>query len=105
MNNIFSKKTLCLITLVACLSIITIPTIYKVLKDHQTKLYSVLEKRIIEAAERCWNKNDCTSDVITLKELYNLNYLNKQADPVTKKVYDDDSTIKKRDKKIELSLK
>lgn len=105
MNNLFSKKTLCLLSVIACLLIITIPTIYKVIKDHQTKLYDVLEKEIIEASEKCWNKGDCEADTITLKELYDLKYLEKQIDPVTKKVYKEDSTIIKTDKKIELNLK
>lgn len=105
MNNLFSKKTLCLITVIACLLIITIPTVYKVIKDHQTKLYAVLEKAIVEASEKCWNKGDCKNETITLKELYDLKYLEKQINPVTKKVYDQASTITKRNKKIELNLK
>lgn len=105
MNDFLSKKNLCLVTIIACLLIIAIPTIYKVINNHQTKLYAVLEKEIIEASEKCWYKGDCKSETITLKELYNLKYLDKQIDPVTKKVYDEDSTITKSDKKIELILK
>lgn len=105
MNNVLSKKTLGFVTIISCLLIIMLPTIYKVFINHKNKLYIVVEKEIIEAAEKCWAENKCLTNVITLKELYDLNYLEKQIDPMTKKVYENDSTIKKTKQKIELNLK
>lgn len=103
--NMISKKHLVCITILSVLLIITIPTVYKVINNHRTKLYAVVEKEIIEAAENCWNNGDCIEDEITLKKLYDLKYLEKQSDPITKKIYEEDSTIKRNDKKIELNLK
>ncbi len=105
MNNYFPKKTISLITGLSILLILFIPTTYKVIKDHQNKLYAVVEKEIIEAAKNCWNKGVCEKDEITLKELYDLKYLKKQVDPITKKVYDYNSKIIKKNEKIELLLK
>lgn len=105
MNNYFPKKTLKLITGIAVLLIIFIPTTYKVIKNHQDKLYAVVEKEIVEAAEKCWNANECQNNEITLKELYDLKYLEKQIDPISKKVYDENSKIIKTNEKIELHLK
>ena len=87
------------------LLIILIPTTYKVIKDHHTKLKSVVEKEIIDSAKKCWNSGQCKKDEISLKELYELKYLDKQIDPITKKVYDETSKITKKNNKIELNLK
>ncbi len=103
--NIINKKHLIYLTILAVSSIVIIPTIYKVITDHQAKLYDVVEKEITEAAEKCWNKKECTTDEITLKILYDLKYLEKQSNPINKKVYDEDSIIKRKNGKIELNLK
>lgn len=105
MNSVMSKKTLILITIISCTLVIMIPTIYKVLIDHRNKLYLSVEKEIKEAAEKCWDEKKCQNETITLKELYSLDYLEKQIDPISKKVYEEDSLIKKINGKIELNLK
>ena len=91
--NMISKKYLISLTILSIILIITIPTVYKVIKDHRIKLYAVVEKEIIEAAEKCWNEEKCISDEIELKTLYELSYLEKQSDPITKKVYEGNSKI------------
>lgn len=105
MNSVIPKKTLIFVTIISCILVIMVPTIYKVLTDHRNKLYSSVEKEIKEAAEKCWNEEKCEKDIITLKELYLLNYIDKQIDPISKKVYQEDSSIKKVNGKIELNLK
>lgn len=84
-------------TIIALILIIGCPTIYKVIKNHNNKLYTITEKRIIEAAKKCWDENKCTNTEITLKELYEKEYLTKQADPVTKKYYSETSKIIKKE--------
>lgn len=84
-------------TIIAIILIIGCPTIYKVVKNHNQKLYTITEKRIIEAAKKCWNEDECSGDTITLKDLYNNKYLKKQSDPVTKKYYSEDSKIIKKE--------
>lgn len=91
------NKVLIYTTIVALILIIGIPTIYKVVKNHNETLYKISEKRIIEAAKKCWNEEKCTKDTITLKELYNLEYLEKEANPVTKKYYSESSKIIKKE--------
>jgi len=84
-------------TVIAIIFIIGCPTIYKVVKNHNDKLYKITEKRIIEAAKKCWNEEKCTPNETTLKELYDFKYLEKQANPVTKKYYNDLSKIIKKE--------
>ena len=57
-------------TIIAIILIIGCPTIYKVVKNHKQKLNMITEKRIIEAAIKCWNEDKCAGDTITLKDLY-----------------------------------
>lgn len=89
------NKVIICTTIIALILIIGCPTIYKVIKNHNNKLYTITEKRIIEAAKKCWNENKCTNDEITLKELYDNKYLEREADPVTKKYYSENSKLEK----------
>lgn len=91
------NKVIIYTTIIAIILIIGIPTIYKVVKNHHTKLYTISEKRIIEAAKKCWNEDKCKNDTITLKDLYDLKYLEKEANPVTKKYYAESSKIIKKE--------
>ena len=54
---------------------------------------SVEEKYIIEAAKKCKIEKECNNDTITLKELYDLKYLEKQVNPVTKEYYSEDAYV------------
>lgn len=87
-------------TIIALIFVIGCPTIYKVVKNHNNKLYTITEKRIIEAAKKCWNEDKCNEDTITLKTLYANKYLEKEADPVTKKYYSEESKIIKKEEEI-----
>lgn len=91
------NKIIIYTTIIAIIFIIGCTTIYKVVKNHQNKLYMITEKRIIEAAKKCWNEDKCLEDTITLKELYDKEYLTKQSDPVTKKYYSENSKITKKE--------
>lgn len=82
-------------SIVAILLIISIPTIYKVVKNHQNNLISVVEDKIITAAKQCYFEEKCNDDVIYLKDLYNLNYLEKISNPITKEYYNENSYILK----------
>lgn len=88
------NKILINFTIVAILLIVGIPTVYKVIKTHQTNLLIVSEKRIVEAAIKCINKGDCEKEKVTLKELYAKRYLSKEADPLTKEYYNELSYVK-----------
>lgn len=68
-------------------------TAFKVIKDHQEKLILVEEKYIIEKAKECLNEKKCTNEKVTLKELYEFDYLEKQVNPVTKAYYSTDAYV------------
>ena len=73
--------------------IISFITTFKVIKNHQEKLLLVSEKRITEAAIKCLNEKKCSDNKITLKDLYNFNYLEKEINPITKEYYSELSYI------------
>lgn len=70
-------------------------TSFKVIRNHNEKLILVNEKYIIERAKKCINDNECKSDKVTLKELHDLEYINRQVNPVTKEYYNDSSYVTK----------
>lgn len=90
-KNIFTITILIIILLIGGAST------YKVIKRHNDRLMLVSEKLITERARLCYEEKKCTENMVTLKTLYNLNYLETQANPVTKEYYNEESYIKKED--------
>ena len=82
-------------SIIAILLIVLIPTVYKVVKNHQDNLYQVIEEKIISSAKKCYFEEKCLNENITLKELYELNYLEKISNPITKEYYNEESYIKR----------
>ncbi len=80
-------------TIVIVFGLIIGATSFKVVKDHQDKLILVEEKYIIGQAKNCINEKKCTDEKVTLKTLYDLDYLNKQVNPVTKEYYSEDAYV------------
>lgn len=99
MNRIVIPGTIIIIILM-----IGIPTFINIKKDHENKLIKVSEKRIEEAAKKCFLDNKCEGSKTTLQTLYDFGYLETQVNPISKKYYDSSSIIKYEDKKIILEL-
>lgn len=94
-----TNKIVIYVTIIAVIIIVGCPTFYKVMKENHRKLYIVTNKLVIEAAERCYYENVCESNKITLKALYDNNYLEDSViDPVTKIVYDEMSYVEINEK-------
>ena len=68
-------------------------TSFKVVNKHNDKLLLGEEKYIIEKAKKCKMEKKCNNDNITLKELYDLKYLEKQVNPVSKEYYSLDAYV------------
>lgn len=81
------------ITIVAVLAIIIIPTVYTVINNHNTRLLNITHKRIEEAARDCYLDEVCKDKKITLKELYENKYLEKENNPITKIYYNQESYV------------
>lgn len=79
-------------------------TAYKVISMHNDNLILVTEKRIIEAAQRCWREDKCHNDVVTLKELYENNYLEQEINPLTKEIYNEASYVTKKENSYQFKV-
>lgn len=89
-----TNKHIIYLTIISIIIMIAIPTTYTVIKNHYKKLNVVVEKRITEAARECYKKDLCSKDKITLKELYETEFLkDKESDPKTKKYYKEESYV------------
>lgn len=99
-----NKITVIFSTIIIIL-IISIPTIYKVIKNHNNSLYQVVEDKIIEAAEKCYYEEKCLTDTILLKDLYELKYLEKINNPITKEYYNEESYVKRENNKFSFIAK
>ena len=90
-----NKKYIIFVAIAILFVVIAIPTTYKIIKNYNKKSYLVVEKKITEAAKKCFNEEKCQGDKTTLKELYDNKYLDTVVNPVTKKMYDESLEIKK----------
>ncbi len=68
-------------------------TALKVYKMHNERLLEVTTKAIIDSAKKCYYNNSCVNNRITLNELYDKMGLSTQTNPITKKVYNDQSYV------------
>ena len=69
---------------------------YKTLNNHHNKEYLVVNKKILEAAKKCYKEDVCENN-ITLKYLYDNKYLSVQIDPITKENMKEDICITFKD--------
>ena len=98
MNN----KRVIIITIAVIISMIIISTIYKVHVEHNNRLIEVVEKEFYYYAKECFLKDECDS-IVTLKDLYEKEYLeDKLTNPINKKYYSDKSSVNINTKKINL---
>lgn len=85
--------------------IIVIPilgvTLHGVYKNHQEKLMLVSNKRIIEAAQKCYLEQKCLDEKITLEKLYEEKYLEEESNPITKEIYNYSSYVQLNDSLFE----
>lgn len=89
-----TNKIAIYVTIVASVILIGGGVCYKVLKNNFDKLTMVTNKKVTEAAEKCYFDGVCKNLKITLGELYNNKYLKEKViDPVKKRVYSEDSYI------------
>ena len=80
--------------------LLIIATTIKIIKDHNDKLIDVVEKEIKSAAIQCYYESKC-NEKITLRELYQLKYLEDEvSDPITKEIYNQESYVEKKDDKF-----
>lgn len=88
MNKFFVTLTI----FVVLASVIGLST-YKIVINHNEKVLLVEEKYIIETAKKCLNEKKCSGNTITLKELYDLDYMKRQVNEVTKEYYNENSYV------------
>ena len=81
------------VTIIIIITLVIGVTTYKVVDKHNDKLMEVEEKYIIETAKKCLNEKKCSGSKITLQTLYDLEFLDMQANPVTKEYYNPESYV------------
>lgn len=86
-------------SLVGFVAVLLIISAYKNLNDHHEKEYLVVHNKIKEAAKNCYLDGKCKGK-ITLKDLYDKEYLEIQIDPVTKENMNEKICIEYTNKEV-----
>ncbi len=87
-----NKKWIYTTTLLLIL-LIAIPSTYKVVHRHNERMLRNVTKKIEETAKDCYYNNSCIEDKITLGEIYEKTGLQTMSNPITKKVYSEESYV------------
>ena len=87
------QKTINILLIIIIILLIIIPTIWYVNKVHNDNLWLVIDKEVIEAADKCKNENVCNDSKVTLEFLVSKNYIAKLYDPITKEAINDASYV------------
>ena len=95
-----TNKITIIASIIIIILIISIPTTYKVIKNHNNHLYQVVEEKIINDAKECYYAKKCSEEKITLSELYEKTSLEKVINPVTKEYYNENSYVEIKNNKF-----
>lgn len=87
-----SNFTLISLAIIASLVIIIIASIVKISVNQNNKLLYSMHSTIEYYAKRCYLEENC-KDEVTLKDLYDKNYLTEMVNPVTKEILDENLKI------------
>ena len=87
------------VTSIIIFLIIIIASISKISDNHNEKLLYSMQTNVEYYAKRCYLENNCTGE-ITLKNLYEKEYLSEVVNPVTKEILDENIKINYIDNKI-----
>ena len=82
-----------IILIIIIIILIIIPATIYIIKNHYDSMYLVINKKVIEQANNCYNDSICESKIITLKELIDKNYIEKIYDPISKELINLDSYV------------
>lgn len=97
-RDMTTNKVMIIGTIIIVILMISLPTIYYVIKDYQSNLLRVVENKIISAAKECYYEDICQDEKITLDFLYQKNFLEKASNPITKEYYNINSYVLRKDK-------
>lgn len=100
-----TNKIIIIFSILVIMLLLFIPTTYKVIKNHNNNLTQVVENKIIEAVKKCYYEDNCKNEKVTLRELYELNYLEPISNPISKEFYNEDSYVEIKDNNFNFIIK
>ena len=92
MERINNNRIWVLVTGVIIILLIAIPAFIKVYNKHRVLLYNSTIDNIKYKALKCYREDNCGT-TITLQELYDLKYSTTLVNPLTKEIYDSNTTL------------
>lgn len=100
MGKRISNFTILGLTIIGLGIVVIIASIVKISDNHNHLLMYSMQSQVEYYAKRCYVENNCVGE-ITLKDLYERNYIKEEVvDPVSKEILDDNIKINYVDKKV-----
>lgn len=99
MKNKISNFSLFSVAIIISGLIVIVSSVLKISEKHNERLLYAMHSKVEYKAKRCYLENNCAGE-ITLKNLYERNYLTEVVNPVTKEILDGSLTINYIDNKV-----
>lgn len=87
------NKNIILIGVLVIVILIIFCTWYQINKTHKEKLFAAMNKRVTEAALKCYHEEKCLRETIYLSELYELEYLDVVINPLNNEYLEENSYV------------
>ncbi len=87
------NRNIILVGSIGIILLIILATCYEINKTHKEKLFNAMNKKVTEAALKCYNEEKCLSETIYLSELYELEYLDELINPLNNEYLEGNSYI------------
>lgn len=96
------KRIMIGLTIIGLLIIVTLATVIKIKENEINEKYNFIVDNFVFYAKKCVKEEKCTKNTVTIKELYDNEYLSEQINPKTKNSFNEKSYIKVLDYKFVL---
>ena len=93
------KNKITIIIYLLLIIVIIFFVIYRIIKNHEDRMYDVIYSDIEYKSMKCYLNKDC-SESFSLSDLYEKKYLDILYDPISKEELDSSLVIKIKDNKV-----
>lgn len=87
-----TNKIFIIVTIFIVIMLVATPAFVNVYNKHRILLYNSVIDNCKYQALKCYREDNCGT-VITLQELYDLKYMETLVNPLTKEIYDSNTTL------------
>lgn len=100
------SKIILILFIIVIIFVVLFASYRRIYKEHEAKLIKVTTNKVVEAGKKCYLDNKCKGNSVTIKELKELGYLEKDIiNPLTKELLNEDLVVTYKNKECSFKLR